>query len=317
MKKNEIPLKDHVFATQMIAGFDESVYLYAQDITARKTAQNKMEKANRELSANEKKLRVMLLDLQKAQGYKSPSQIARVLTEDWGARNLFCTSCRRSRLEAASNNTAVFDFVCDSCSETYQLKSQRIPIGNKVIDAAYEPMITSIKENKTPNLLFLHYNAENYGIENLILVPRFFISASCIEARKPLSRNARRAGWRGCYIVLRQLPIDGRISIIRERGSVRPDVVRRQYNRFKFLSGKRDELRGWTADVLKVIRELGKKDFSLEEAYAFEPCLQKLHPANRHVRPKIRQQLQMLRDKGILKFTGKGRYSFTEMNRIR
>ncbi|MBA3061009.1 MAG: hypothetical protein FP832_05085 [Nitrospirae bacterium] len=29
------------------------------------------------------------------------------------------------------------------------------------------------------------------------------------------------------------------------------------------------------------------------------------------IRPKIRQQLQILRDKGILEFTGKGRYKLT------
>ncbi|HLA49925.1 MAG TPA: hypothetical protein VJ000_01890 [Thermodesulfovibrionia bacterium] len=30
--------------------------------------------------------------------------------------------------------------------------------------------------------------------------------------------------------------------------------------------------------------------------------IQQLHPENKHIRPKIRQQLQLLRDKGILEF---------------
>jgi type II restriction enzyme len=36
--------------------------------------------------------------------------------------------------------------------------------------------------------------------------------------------------------------------------------------------------------------------------------LQKLHPANRHVRDKIRQQLQVLRDLGLIEFLGRGGY---------
>jgi len=33
-----------------------------------------------------------------------------------------------------------------------------------------------------------------------------------------------------------------------------------------------------------------------------------LYPGNRNVRPKIRQQLQILRDRGFLEFTGRGKY---------
>ena len=34
--------------------------------------------------------------------------------------------------------------------------------------------------------------------------------------------------------------------------------------------------------------------------------LEKLHPDNRHVRDKIRQQLQVLRDMGLLQHIGRG-----------
>jgi type II restriction enzyme len=40
--------------------------------------------------------------------------------------------------------------------------------------------------------------------------------------------------------------------------------------------------------------------FTNEEIYAFAPELEKLHPDNRHIRDKIRQQLQVLRDLGFL-----------------
>lgn len=252
----------------------------------------------------------LTFDLEKAKGYKSPSQIARVLTEDWCGRNLFCASCEKKSLDPAPLNTSVYDFVCAGCSETYQLKSRSKPLRDKVLDSAYEPMIDAVKSNKAPNLFLLHYNPKEYLAENLIIVPRYFLSASCIEPRKPLSANARRAGWVGCNIVLKQLPLDGRISVIRERLSIKPSEVRAQYNRFKFLSDRRYDLRGWTADILKGLREMKKKDFTLKDAYALEPSLRVLHPDNRHIQAKIRQQLQMLRDRGILGFLGNGRYSF-------
>jgi len=44
------------------------------------------------------------------------------------------------------------------------------------------------------------------------------------------------------------------------------------------------------------------------DIYAFAAQLQKLHPDNRHVPDKIRQQLQVLRDLGFVEFLGGGRY---------
>lgn len=249
-------------------------------------------------------------NVKKAQGYKSPSQIARVLTEDWGERNLFCASCDEDSLQPTPASTKVFDFVCRTCAERYQLKSQRAPFKEKFVDSAYQPMIDSIESNKAPNLLLLHYDAARYRAEDLVIIPRFFLSKSSIEPRKPLSGKARRAGWIGCNIVLKNLPSDGRITIIKNRRIFKPDEVRESYNRFRFLMETRARLRGWTADTLKAIRELGKKDFTLEDVYAFEGHLRELHPENRHIRPKIRQQLQILRDRGILVFKGNGRYSF-------
>ncbi len=53
-------------------------------------------------------------------------------------------------------------------------------------------------------------------------------------------------------------------------------------------------------DVLNTIRRFGKTSFTTADAYAFTRELEKLHPDNRHVRDKIRQQLQVLRDTGLL-----------------
>ena len=42
--------------------------------------------------------------------------------------------------------------------------------------------------------------------------------------------------------------------------------------------------------------------------YDFESELTALHPQDRNVRPKIRQQLQVLRELGLLDFLGQGTY---------
>jgi len=60
--------------------------------------------------------------------------------------------------------------------------------------------------------------------------------------------------------------------------------------------------------VLNMVESLGRNEFELADVYAHEHTLARLHPDNRHVRDKIRQQLQILRDKGLLDFLGHGRY---------
>ena len=66
--------------------------------------------------------------------------------------------------------------------------------------------------------------------------------------------------------------------------------------------------RGWTVDVLRAIHSMGKNEFNLHDVYSFEEELAKEHPKNYHIKDKIRQQLQILRDRKLLKFLGKGNY---------
>ncbi len=84
--------------------------------------------------------------------------------------------------------------------------------------------------------------------------------------------------------------------------------MREEYSRIRKLAELPPSLRGWTVDVLRVIRELRKPGFSLQELYRFESDLRNLHPRNQNVRPKIRQQLQVLRDLGLLEFASPGNY---------
>ena len=69
--------------------------------------------------------------------------------------------------------------------------------------------------------------------------------------------------------------------------------------------------KGWLLDIMICIDKIGRKEFSLKDMYTFEDELSKLHPTNRHVRDKIRQQLQVLRDNNYLVFIGSGNYRLT------
>jgi len=71
---------------------------------------------------------------------------------------------------------------------------------------------------------------------------------------------------------------------------------------------RKAELRGWLLDVMYCIDTLGRKEFTLQEMYSFEKILNEKHPNNVNIRPKIRQQLQFLRDKNYLVFLGAGKY---------
>jgi hypothetical protein len=119
--------------------------------------------------------------------------------------------------------------------------------------------------------------------------------------------------------------------------------VRAQFRKVKPLKELSVKERGWTLDVLNIVRRLSEEkrqragalqnasrdsrvigqrasvldcggppplspagEFTNEDVYAFARELEKLHPDNRHVRDKIRQQLQVLRDLGLLRHIGSG-----------
>jgi type II restriction enzyme len=243
--------------------------------------------------------------------YKSTSQRARVGTESWGAANFFCPACKSPSLGIAARNTVAVDYFCPACKSPFQLKSQSKPLGSKIVDAAYSQMKLAILEDRTPNLFVLHYDLDSWAVRTVLLVPHFAFALSAVERRKPLAPTARRAGWVGCNILLEKIPVHARIPVVSEGIPHTPREVRGSYDRLRPLEKLQVEKRGWTLDVLQVVQSLGKLEFTLADVYAHAEALAKLHPHNAHVRDKIRQQLQVLRDLGLVKFLGDGSYRLT------
>lgn len=124
----------------------------------------------------------------------------------------------------------------------------------------------------------------------------------------PLKETARRAGWVGSNILLDQVPEAGRIYVLRNGQPEARDAVLDKWRQTLFLRDQSVEARGWLLDVMKAVEAIGRPEFSLEDVYAHEARLQLIYPNNNNVRPKIRQQLQVLRDSGYLDFVGRGQY---------
>jgi len=66
----------------------------------------------------------------------------------------------------------------------------------------------------------------------------------------------------------------------------------------------------WKIEVLKIIDRLEGR-FSLQDIYNYTTSLELLFPENKHIKEKIRQQLQFIRDDGIIIFIGNGKYKKT------
>lgn len=246
-----------------------------------------------------------------ASGYKSLSQKARVITEAWIEEEMYCPNCNSAELNSFPHGYRVFDFCCSNCEEQFQVKSSSKPIRNRIVDSAYDAMMRAVMSNMAPNLMVMHYCRDQWTVENLLLIPRHMIVPSIIEKRTPLSHTARRAGWIGCNFLIDRIPISGKIFAVRERRSRNPSDVRAEWNRHAFIKDFSAERRGWLVDILRCIQLLEKRRFRLDELYQFESELSELHPRNRHIKPKIRQQLQILRDKKMIRFVSRGTYELS------
>jgi len=106
------------------------------------------------------------------------------------------------------------------------------------------------------------------------------------------------------------IPTMGRIRIVDGQVARSVDDVTKAWSRTRFLQDRSIKARGWLSDVLLCVERIGTNEFTLSDVYAFEDSLAQTYPSNRNIRPKIRQQLQVLRDADLIEFIGQGRYRF-------
>ena len=240
--------------------------------------------------------------------YSSGSQNARAWTERWVRDRVYCPNCGSEKINPFPNNSPLADFFCASCKEEYELKSQKAKFSDKVLDGAFEIKCERLAASNNPSLFLLNYNLQQRTVVNFLIVPKHFFIRDIIEERKPLASTARRAGWIGSYILLNKVPEFGKIYIVRNGLVQSKEAVLSDWQKTLFLRDQSLEARGWLIEVMKCVEEIGRPEFDIDDVYAFEAKLNQLYPNNRHVKEKIRQQLQVLRDRGYLEFVSRGCY---------
>lgn len=253
----------------------------------------------------------LTLDPTIAEGYTSKAQRSRVITENWASENLYCLNCDTDSIDAHRPGKRVEDFRCPSCDRRIQLKAKRGGHGRTVSNSAYEPKINAIQANEAPDYAFMGFDPDAWRISDLFFVPGHFMTPTVVEERKPLSSDARRAGWVGSNILLYRVPAAGRIDIVEDGEPIAKDEARSKFAQTAFLAEESTDTRDWTTAVMDCIEELPVRRggrFELADVYEFEDQLAEMYPENQHIRAKIRQQLQVLRDEGLIEFLGDGEY---------
>ena len=242
-----------------------------------------------------------------AESYKSNSQKIRVMSESWIAENMYCPCCGNPHIFKLDNNSPVADMQCDNCGEIFELKTKKGRFGSKINDGAYSTMIERITSATNPALFAMSYDAD-YCVTNLMLIPKFFFVPEIIEKRKSLAPTAKRAGWTGCNILFSDIPMQGKINIIQNSNILSAVEVVDNYNIIQKLQTNNLESRGWLLDVLNCINDIDKTEFTLQDVYSYVEILRQKHITNNNIEAKIRQQLQILRDKGFIEFLDRGHY---------
>lgn len=237
---------------------------------------------------------------------KAPLKKIRVMSESWFHHFMYCPACGEKKLSRFGNNSPVSDFFCPVCNETYELKSKGSAVGRRIAGGAYFATLKRVKENNNPNLFVLQYIGNK--VINLIFIPKFFFTEDVVEKRKPLSLRARRARWIGCNILFNKILEQGKIRVIQDGEILPKESVIKKYDYLKRFYFKDLRKRGWFFDVLYCINKINYEKFVIDDVYSYKNYLSEIHPKNNNIEAKIRQQLQILRDKNIIRFLGNGFY---------
>jgi type II restriction enzyme len=248
--------------------------------------------------------------------YKGASQKTRLLTERWTLQNVRCPRCGGVP-EKYPNNKPVADFECRVCTEDFELKSTSSSIGKSVPDGAYATMMERLGSNRNPSLLILQYDPSEWFVKNLLAIPKYYFTPKIVRKRIPLALTARRAGWVGCNILVGEIPKAGRISLVIESIPQPLNRIIAVWEQTAFLEEARSkQTKSWLTKTMLCIDRLRKRRFDLKELYGFESELQESFPENRYIREKLRQQVQVLRDRNYLRFLGEGKYELNSINQF-
>ncbi|MDD2565560.1 MAG: DpnI domain-containing protein [Candidatus Gracilibacteria bacterium] len=235
---------------------------------------------------------------------KDTQQIIKAITEHWTANNIFCPICGSS-LDKHKIDRPINDLFCIDCNNDFELKASKgkftkmLPAGN------YQKAIDTIT-NKPMHLFVLKYS-EDYTVTNFLVVPKYFFTSEIVKKRPNALKD--RPNYFMSDINFSNIPESGKIHYISNGTYKTRTEILKEWEKIKFLEKEKASSKGWIFDIMICIEKLNKNEFHLKELNIFIDELSYKHPENNNIEPKIRQQLQLLRNKGYLEFIdGKGNY---------
>lgn len=244
-----------------------------------------------------------------AKSYKSKSQIARVITEAWVVTNISCPNCEAALNEYPPNEKSK-DVYCNTCGTDFQIKSSKKRFSKRITGAEYNTTLNSIKNSNNPSLMLLFYDEKTMAVVDFQIIHHSFITEKNIIPRKPLSPKAKRAGWQGCLIDIERVPDIARIFFVRDGAVNLSGKANKKWQVSNHANRLSVDSRGWLSEVLSVV-DKQPVNFNLNDMYKYENYFKTLYPNNNNIQAKMRQQLQTIRDMGLLEFIKRGEYEKT------
>lgn len=139
--------------------------------------------------------------------WKSKSRIIGRAGEIFCCNCMKCIKCDSSNWLECITNEKSKDQICIKCNKKYQIKCKNITEKQynnimsskifKTIGAEYNTTLKSVEE-KIDYIIILY--DKKYKILDILHINSDNINCNNIIPRKKLGPNARRAGWKGCYL---------------------------------------------------------------------------------------------------------------------
>lgn len=156
-----------------------------------------------------------IMQIRNNNNWKNESRIIGEACEEYFKNCIKCVKCKNTNFEKYKTNEKSKDLFCLDCNQIYQIKAKcatQKQINNiicknkfKTIGGEYSTTINNINENI--DYIIIIYEKNYYEIKKILYIKNEFINAECIIPRKPLSLNAKRAGWQGCNIIFNNFEV--------------------------------------------------------------------------------------------------------------
>jgi type II restriction enzyme len=140
--------------------------------------------------------------------WKSNSRIIGRAAEIYSCEKLKCIKCNEMNWLECIVNEKSKDQICKNCGKKYQIKCKNTTeklYNNskknsqfKTIGGEYNTTLKSIEDEI--DYIIILYKDVDYNILDIIHIKSDYITCDNIIPRKPLSDDAKRAGWQGCIL---------------------------------------------------------------------------------------------------------------------